>query len=351
MNEKEHPEEGLPPPQAGQPGEDGNGDEPLEGEVLDIDGPPPGEDDDESSPESGELVPLAGKGGVLVRQDLLGRYIAEVNRFERLDAETEHDLARRWREEGDVDAAQRLVTSHLRLVVAIALSFRRAFANVLDLIQEGNLGLMEAVDRFDPFKGTRLSTYATWWIRSRIVRYLLDNWRLVRVGTTNARRKLLYNLRAEKERLEAQGVTPTTKLLADNLGTSEEDVVAVDRALGAADYSLDAPLGEDGTATAKDFLPGESTSPEAEVAGSDFLAKLHAALDELEPELTERERALLRERLLADEPVTLQDLADRDGVSREAVRQSEQRLVGKIRDWLAERLPEADGLSLEPPRD
>ena len=350
MSRRRRGDEDEPLEEASGEGDDARSeDEALEGEVLDVDGPPRAADEEDDG--DGEILPLAQDGGVLVRQDLLGRYIAEVNRFERLDADTEHALARRWREEGDAEAAQRLVTSHLRLVVAIALSFRRAFANVLDLIQEGNLGLMEAVERFDPFKGTRLSTYATWWIRSRIVRYLLDNWRLVRVGTTNARRKLLYNLRAEKERLEAQGITPTSKLLADNLGTSEEDVVAVDAALGAGDYSLDAPLGEDGTATAKDFLAGGAASPEAEVAGSDFLAKLHAALDELEPSLSERERALLRERLLADEPLTLQDLADRDGVSREAVRQSEQRLIGKIRDWLAERLPEAEGLSLEPPRD
>jgi RNA polymerase sigma-32 factor len=318
----------------------------LEGEVLDVEGAPTADDDDHDS-----SVPLPAGKGVLVRQDLLGRYIAEVNRFERLDPETEHALAVRWREEGDTEAAQRLVTSHLRLVVGIALSFRRAFANVLDLVQEGNLGLMEAVERFDPFKGNRLSTYATWWIRSRMVRFLLDNWRLVRVGTTNARRKLLYNLRAEKERLEAQGIAPTSKLLADNLGTSEADVVAVDRALGAGDLSIDAPLGDAGTASPKDFLPGPGASPEAEAVESDFLAKLHAAIDEFEPGLSDRERSLLRERLLADEPVTLQDLADRDGVSREAVRQSEQRLIGKLRDFLMERLPEADELSLEPRPD
>lgn len=319
----------------------------LEGEVLDVEGAPRSDDDELDD----GAVPLPAGGGVLVRQDLLGRYIAEVNRFEKLDPETEHELAVRWRVDGDTAAAQRLVTSHLRLVVGIALSFRRAFANVLDLIQEGNLGLMEAVERFDPFMGNRLSTYATWWIRSRMVRYLLDNWRLVRVGTTNARRKLLYNLRSEKERLESQGIVPTTKLLADNLGTSEADVVAVDRALGAGDLSIDAPMGESGTASPKDFLPGPDAGPEAEAVESDFLSKLHAVIDEFEPGLSVREQALLRERLLADEPLTLQDLADRDGVSREAVRQSEQRLIARLRDFLIDRLPEAAGLNLEPGRD
>jgi RNA polymerase sigma-32 factor len=341
----------TPPPEEDEVHE-AEGDATLDGEVL-------GENDADEPEGSGEddspFLPLAQRGGVLVKRDLLSRYVdllsryvAEVRRFERLDADEEHRLAVRWHEQGDVEAAQRLVTSHLRLVVAIALSFRRAFANVLDLIQEGNLGLMEAVERFDPYQGTRLSTYATWWIRSRIVRYLLDNWRLVRVGTTNARRKLLYNLRAERQRLEAKGITPTTKLLADNLGASEEDVVAVDQALGAGDVSLDAPLGENGTATGQDLLAAAGRSPEAEVDEALLVEKLHGALDELLPALSERERAILRERLLADEPVTLQDLADRDGVSREAVRQTEQRLLAKLQAHLEERLPEAAGWSLRP---
>jgi len=342
MSEKQKRPAGEPDTLDGS--SEGKAEQVHEGEVLEAENRPEGGDGGDADGS----VPLPAGGGVLVRQDLLGRYIAEVKRFERLDPETEHALAVRWREQGDAEAAQQLVTSHLRLVVGIALSFRRAFTNVLDLIQEGNLGLMEAVDRFDPFKGTRLSTYATWWIRSRMVRYLLDNWRLVRVGTTNARRKLLYNLRAEKDRLEAQGIVPTSRLLADNLGTTEEDVVAVDRALGAGDLSIDAPVGPSGTASPQDFLPGPGASPEDEVAERDFLGKLHAAIDEFEPGLSIRERSLLRERLLAEEPVTLQDLADRDGVSREAVRQSEKRLIDKLRDYLTEHLPEAGELNLEP---
>jgi len=226
-------------------------------------------------------------------------------------------------------------------VVAVAMGFRRAIANVLDLIQEGNLGLIEAVERFDPAMGTRLSTYATWWIRSRIVKYLLDNWRLVRVGTTNARRKLLYNLRTEKERLERLGITATPRLIAERLGTTEEDVVAVSRALGASDQSLDAPLGEETETTRGDLLAGSGPSPEEEAASAQLSQRLRAALDEFSSGLSHREEALMRERLLADDPVTLQELATREGVTREAVRQSEARLLARLRKFLQERMPEA----------
>jgi len=292
-----------------------------------------------SGPHGEEIIPLAGGRAVLVR-DALTRYLAEVARYPRISPEREHELAVLSRE-GDRAALAELVTSNLRLVVAVALSFRRAFANVLDLIQEGNLGLLEAIDRFDPYHGTRLSTYATFWIRSRMVKYLLDNWRLVRVGTTNARRKLLYGLRQEKERLEREGLAPTPKLLATRMGVSEEDVVAVDRAVGARDASLDAPLSEEGEATRGDVLPSAAPSPEREVADAELRERLSEALEELARTLSPREQSLLRERLLADEPVTLQELAGREGVTREAVRQSEARLITRLRAYLEERFPEA----------
>ena len=286
------------------------------------------------------LVPLAGGTGVLVR-DALTRYLAEINRFPRLLPEEERDLAIRYRADGDREALARLVTSNLRLVVAVAMSFRRAIANVLDLIQEGNLGLLEAIDRFDPYQGTRLSTYATFWIRSRIVKYLLDNWRMVRVGTTNARRKLLYTLRQEKARLEARGIVPTPKLLADRLGTTQEDVVAVDLALGAGDLSLDAPVDDESDARRGDFLASNAPSPEREASETEMREHLRKAIAEFSAGLPPREGALLSERLLADDPITLQQIADREGVTREAVRQSEQRLTARLRRFLAERFPDA----------
>ena len=309
--------------------------EPDEAELALLDAP-----EDDLIPAESHVIPLAGGSGVLVR-DALTRYLSEVNRFPRLSPEDEHALAVRYREDGDREALAKLVTSNLRLVVAVALSFRRAFANVLDLIQEGNLGLLEALERFDPYKGTRLSTYATWWIRSRIVKYLLDNWRLVRVGTTNARRKLLYNLRQEKARMESQGIEPTPLLLAQRLGTTPEDVVAVDRALGASDQSLDAPVGEDGSATRGDFLASPAASPERQAAESEARGQLRQALTEFARNLGTRERALLGERLLSDDPVTLQEIADREGVTREAIRQTEQKLMARLKTFLAERFPDA----------
>ena len=334
--------------------------EALEGEIVDaplpdevFEGVPlPADDDRDDGPDAAVLpyVPLAGGTGTLLRRDALSRYLADINRFERLSPAEEQRLAIHYREHRDHEAAARLVTANLRLVVAVAFGFRRAVANVLDLVQEGNIGLMEAVERFDPAKGTRLSTYASWWIRSRMVKYLLDNWRLVRVGTTNARRKLLYNLQRERARLEALGIQPTTKLLAERLGTSQEDVIAVGQAIGARDVSLDAPIGEESTATRGDLMPDESrASPEEQVAADDFRRRLAAAFAQFRVGLNPRDLALLDERMLAEDPLTLQDIADREGVTREAVRQSEARLSVRLRAFLEERLPEAAEIRFERP--
>lgn len=319
----------------------------LEGEIVDSPLPEalladPEAAADEALAAAVPEVILARGTGTLVRRDALSRYLAEIARFERLTPEEENRLALRYRDHGDTEAAARLVTSNLRLVVAVAFSFRRTVANLLDLVQEGNIGLMEAVERFDPARGARLSTYATWWIRSRIVKYLLDNWRLVRVGTTNARRKLLYNLQREKARLLEQGIEPTPRLLADRLGTSTEDVEAVDRALGASDVSLDAPVGDEGTTTRGELLGDvASATPEEQVAGAELRQKLAAVLAEFRKDLSPRDLALLDERLLADSPLTLQEIAAREGVTREAVRQSETRLQARLKAFIAERLPEA----------
>src|SRR5262249_41845355 len=205
-------------------------------------------------------------GGTLVRLDPLGRYLAEVRRYPPLDRDEEIRLARRFRETRDPETAQRLITSNLSLVVKIARLFRRAVVNVLDLIQEGNVGLLHALDRFDPEVGVKFSTYASWWIKAYILKYLLDNTRLVRVGTTNARRKLLYNLNREKRRLEAAGFTAGPKLLAERFGVSERDVVDVEQSLRGGDVALDAPFGEDGATTRGDLLPSEEPSVEDEVA-------------------------------------------------------------------------------------
>ena len=279
-------------------------------------------------------------GGALVRLDPLGRYLHEVRRYSPLDRDEEVRLARRFRETGDPEIAQRLVTSNLILVVKIARLFRRAVVNVLDLIQEGNVGLLHALDRFDPEVGVKFSTYASWWIRAYILKYLLDNTRLVRVGTTNARRKLLYNLNREKRRLEEAGFSAGPKLLAEKFGVSERDVLDVEQSLSGGDVPLDAPVGEDGATTRGDLLASESPSVEDEVARKELKDLLDAKLGVFRKGLSEKDDAILDARLLADTPATLQEIGDRYGITREAVRQAEKRLTGRLREFLTEELGE-----------
>ena len=270
----------------------------------------------------------------LVPSDPFRRYLGEVRKYPALSREEEQDLARRYRDTGDREALFRLVTSNLMQVVRVALSFRRAARNLLDLVQEGNLGLLAAIERFDPELGVRLPTYAAWWIRAYIVKFLLDNVRLVRVGTTNDRRKLLRNLRQEKARLIAEGFDVGPKMLADHFNVSEADVMDVERALHSQDVSLDAPLGDAEDRTRGDLLAAAGPTVEEDVARRELQEKVKAAIDRFRAGLGERERVILDERLLSDDPVTLQAIGDRFGTTREAVRQAEARLMARLREHL-----------------
>jgi RNA polymerase sigma-32 factor len=270
----------------------------------------------------------------LVPSDPFRRYLSEVRKYPSLDREEEQALARRYRDTGDREALFRLVTSNLMQVVRVALSFRRAARNLLDLVQEGNLGLLAAIERFDPELGVRLPTYAAWWIRAYIVKFLLDNVRLVRVGTTNARRKLLRNLRQEKTRLEAEGFEVGPKMLADHFNVSEADVLDVERALHSQDVSLDAPLGDVEDRTRGDLMADPGPTVEEDVARRELQDKVKAAIDRFRQRLGERERVILDERLLSEDPKTLQDIGDRFGTTREAVRQAEARLMSRLREHL-----------------
>jgi len=289
-------------------------------------------DEDEAKP----VRALAVSGRSLVPADPYRRYLAEARKYPLLTREEELELVRRYRETRDRDALFRLVTSNLLLVVRVARSFRHAARNLLDLIQEGNLGLLQAIERFDPEVGVRLPTYAGWWIRAYILKYLLDNARLVRVGTTNARRKLLHNLRQEKQKLELQGFEVGPKLLAERFGATEEDVRDVEQALRSRDVSLDAPLGDDGERTQGDVIPSEAPSVEAEVARRELQERAESAIASFRGGLGERELAILDERILSDEPKTLQALGDRFGTTREAVRQAEARLMTRLKAHLRE---------------
>ena len=285
---------------------------------------------------------LAPSTVALSRRDPLGAYMRDVQRYPLLSKEEEHDLAVRFFEEEDVEAAKRLVTSNLRLVVKIAYDYRQAYKNLLDLVQEGNIGLMQAVRKYDPYKGVKLSSYAAWWIRAYILRYILNNHRLVKVGTTQAQRKLFFNLQKEKAKLAAMGIEPTAELIAERLNVPERDVVSMDMRLAAGDASLDAPVGtSEGRSVARvELLPSaevraDDTLAEAQV-GDKFTEKIHQFGSTLEG----KERKIFEDRLVSEEPKTLQVLGDEFGVSRERVRQIEKRLLTKLKAFLHQELGE-----------
>ena len=286
------------------------------------------------------LVPAVRREERLVPLDPFAAYLQEAKKYPILSEEEEKELAIRLKETGDVDAAYQLTTANLMLVVKIAMTFKREWQNVMDLVQEGNVGLMKAVKNFDPFRGVRLSAYATWWIKSYILKYILDNWRLVRVGTTNSRRKLLFNLKKEKERLEREGFDPSTKLLAEHFGVDEGEIIDVEASIGAVDVSMDTPTRADSSMTpAQSLSDGKSLEKGAEI--DQFRAILQQKIEGFKSELKPGEIEILEKRVLSESPQSLQELGDERGVTREAVRQAEQRLLKKFRIYIEEEMPEA----------
>jgi RNA polymerase sigma-32 factor len=319
----------------------------LDPEVL-ADPLEPDPDEAAASADGGatQLVPTSGG---LAPYDPFRRYLGELRKYPRLEREEEQELARRYRDSGDREALFRLVTANLMLVVRVAYSFRRAARNMLDLIQEGNIGLLQAVERFDPELGVRLPTYAAWWVRAYMVKFLLDNVRLVRVGTTNARRKLLRNLRQEKQRLEEKGYEVGPKLLAEHFGVSEKDVTDVQLALDSRDVSLDEPVGAEQERRQIDVLPDERIADADEsVARSQLQERAEQALARFRKKLGERELAILDRRILSDDPQTLQALGDRFGTSREAVRQAEARLMKRLKTFMRAELGDIGEVKIGP---
>jgi RNA polymerase sigma-32 factor len=291
--------------------------------------------------EHSSLLPAVTQDSSVARVDILTAYLNEIRQYENLTENEEQELAIKLRETNDSDAAYRLTTSHLMLVVRIAMTFRRQWQNMMDLIQEGNIGLLKAVKKFDPFRGVRLSSYATWWIRSYILKYMLDNWRLVRVGTTNNRRKLLYNLRKEKENLENQGFTPTPKLLAEHFGVTESDVIDVQASLGVVDISVDTPMRAGEETTPDMFLADHGAmSPEENAEQNQFLESLKQEIDSFRKELKPIEQKILSERILSETPRSLQEIGDDQNVTREAIRQTEQRILRKFKTYITKNLPD-----------
>ncbi|MGH9868213.1 MAG: sigma-70 family RNA polymerase sigma factor [Candidatus Polarisedimenticolia bacterium] len=281
---------------------------------------------------SGPPVPVEPRP--LPTADTLRHYLRQVMRYPRLTREEEHELALRFRQHGDPEAAYRLVTGNLRLVVSIAFEYRRTFLNLMDLVQEGNIGLMQAVKKYDPLRGVPFSSYAAWWIRAYILKHLLDQWSIVKVGTTNARRKLFFNLRKEKARLEQEGVSVGPRLLAEAFETSEQDVVDVSRALSARDLSLDAPLGPDSDREVWETIPVQTPAPEEVVVQQELRDILRDKLAAFAITLNERERFTFEKRLVAEDPITLQQIGDHFGMTREAARLIEKKVIDKARAYL-----------------
>jgi RNA polymerase sigma-32 factor len=311
-------------------------------EVVGVDDPAAKDDDaDESDSDSDtHSGPLSRPVSTasLDRLDPLAAYLREVQRHRLLTPEETHALAVKFVETQDPAVAARLVTANLRLVVKIAYEYKRAYRNIMDLVQEGNIGLMQAVKRYDPYRGVKLSSYGAWWIRAYILRFILNNWRLVKLGTTQAQRKLFFNLRKKRAELQAMGIDPTHEEIAKRLNVSEAEVAEMDVRLAQSEKSLDAPVGDaDGRSIARvDLMPTSSAGPEELAGGHEMQELLHEKLAEfrLTLEGKEKEMAIFDLRLVSDDPLTLQDLGNRFGISRERVRQLEQRLLGKLRDYL-----------------
>ena len=322
--------------QDGEDSDEDNGKGELDGVDTDLAAAPAIDVDEVSDDDTAAPAPV--QKGSLAKRDPMAVYMRETRRYPLLTPDEERELATRLVEHGDTQAARKLIEANLRLVVKIAYEYRRAHKNLLDLVQEGNIGLIQAVSKFDPYRGVKLSSYAAFWIRAYILKFILNNWRLVKIGTTQAQRKLFFNLRKEREKLEQLGFQPTAALLAEKLDVPEKEVIEMERRLAAPEASLDAPVGsggdDEGTRTRLDYLPSEDDRPDRVVAQSEFSQLLRGKLETFAQTLEGREQTIFRERWLTDEPLTLQEIGDRYQVSRERARQLEKRMLDRLKKYL-----------------
>ncbi|HIJ79703.1 MAG TPA: RNA polymerase factor sigma-32 [Deltaproteobacteria bacterium] len=271
----------------------------------------------------------------------LHRYLQEISQYKLLSREETDELAKQFQESGDPEIAYKLVTSNLRLVVKVAMDFQKYWMqNFLDLIQEGNVGLVQAVKKFDPYRQVKFSYYAAYWIRAYILKFIMDNWRLVKIGTTQAQRKLFFSLNKEKKLLESQGFKPEVKLLAERLNVKESEVIEMSQRMDNWDVSLEAPVREGSDDEQKNFLPMSGPSIEEKVAENEVREWMAEVLAKLQDTLNDKEKTILQLRLLGDEPLTLQDIADQFGISRERVRQIEANLLKKMRKYMEQEVPD-----------
>ncbi len=289
-------------------------------------------------PKIAASLPAIRKSSELKVQDPLTLYLKEISRHKLLTIEEEKELTLQLLETGDIETAKKLVLANLRLVVKIALEYKNAYRNVMDLIQEGNIGLMKAVSKYDPAKGAKLSYYASWWIRSYILKFILDNFRLIKIGTTQEQKKLFYNLMREKQRLLSMGINPDVKLLSQNLGVSEKAVIEMDHRLGSfgQEVSLDKPFDDNGSQTLGDIIGDDDENPEEKFADLQNLDILQKNLGEFVKGLKPRDQEIFKKRLLSEAPESLQSIANQYGVSRERIRQVEERLIEQLKIYMSD---------------
>jgi len=286
-------------------------------------------------------TPAAAPEKSVVKFDPLQRYLSEISQYNLLTREQERELGIKVKEHQDPDAAYVLITSNLRLVVKIALEYQRVWMqNLLDLIQEGNIGLMQAVRKFDPYKNVKFSYYASFWIKAYILKFIMDNWRLVKIGTTQGQRKLFFKLKKEKQKLIEQGFDPKPKMLSERLGVSEREIIDMDQRLDGWDVSLDAPLKDDSDTERMEFMDTDEASIEDQVAKKEMESLLHEKIREFRAEMTPRELEIFDQRIFSDSPVTLQEIGDRYSISRERVRQIEKNIIKKMREFFKKGLPD-----------
>jgi RNA polymerase sigma-32 factor len=286
-------------------------------------------------------------GNALVKYDPLQRYLSEISNHKLLTRDEEIALGIRVQEDEDQEAAYELATSNLRLVVKIALDFQRIWMqNLLDLIQEGNIGLMQAVRKFDPYKNVKFSYYASFWIKAYILKYIMDNWRLVKIGTTQGQRKLFFKLKKEKQKLIDEGFEPKPRLLSERLGVTQQEVIDMDQRLDGWDVSLDAPLREDSDTERIEFLDSDFDSAEAQLAEKEVKNLLNRAVVEFRQSLNERELEIFDTRIYSDEPRTLQEIGEKYNISRERVRQVEKNITKRMQEFVKNEIPDL-GLSTD----
>lgn len=286
--------------------------------------------------ESEFALPEKPASKAVVSYDPLAAYLREMRNLPRLSPEEQHQLAIDYYENKNLQSAYKLVKANLWLVVKISREYERLAKSVLDLIQEGNMGLMEAVKNFDPLRGVQLPSYAVWWIRAYIIRYILANWRMVKIGTTQAQRKLFFNLNKEKERLERQGFQATPKLLAEKLDVRESDVTEMEQRLSGSDLSVDAPLGPEDEGTMHGVLASSAPNSDEILAAKEFQETISKAFAEFKKTLNSKQLVIFEKRMVGEEKPVLQDLAEELGISMERVRQIENQIKEKLRIFLLE---------------